>query len=152
RVRAEAGRDPAAAAGARELLDPDRVMDVVAALAAVLRLVLEAEEAELAAAVVELAGKLPRLLPFVDVGSDLVGDEAADRLAELLVLLAEGRQHRPLARVLDDGQVAISSASPSAAFRLASSEGGRQSSSTVWPRPSWSKPSRSPCGFFLPPW
>jgi hypothetical protein len=70
----------------RELLDPDRVVDVVAALAAVLGLVLEPEEAELAAAVVERARELPGLLPLVDVGSDLPGDEAADRLAQLLVL------------------------------------------------------------------
>jgi hypothetical protein len=64
---------------------------VVAALAAVLGLVLQAEEAELAAAVVEGARELPRLLPLVDVRGDLVADEAANRVAQLLVLLAEGR-------------------------------------------------------------
>ena len=31
-------------------------------------------------------------------------------------------------------------------------DGAFQSSSIVWPRPAWSKPSRSPCGFFGPPW
>ena len=99
------GGHAAAASGARELLDPDRVVDVVAALTAVLGLVLEAEEAELAAAVVELARELARLLPLVDVRSDLLGDEAAHGLAQLLVLLAEGRQRGALAGVLDDGPI-----------------------------------------------
>ena len=101
--------DAAAAARAGELLDPDRVVDVVAALAAVLGLVLEAEEAELAAAGVELAGELARLLPLVDVRRDLLGDEAADRLAQLLVLLAEGRQRGALAGVLYDGDGGLQS-------------------------------------------
>ena len=127
---AEAGRDPTAAAGARELLDPDRVVDVVAALATVGGLVLEAEKTELAAARIELARELARLLPLIDVRSDLVGDEAANRLAQLLVLLAEGRERRPLAAVLDDGQLATSSDS-SSAFSFASSGGGFQSSSIV---------------------
>jgi hypothetical protein len=80
-VGAEAGRDPAAAAGARELLDPDGVVDVVAPLAAVLGLVLEPEEAELATPVVELARELARLLPLIDVRSDLLADEPLDGLA-----------------------------------------------------------------------
>ena len=75
---AQAGRDTAAAARARELLDPDGVVDVVASLAAVLGLVFQAQEAELATPVVELARELARLLPLIDVRSDLVGDEAAD--------------------------------------------------------------------------
>jgi hypothetical protein len=98
-VGAEARRDAAAAARARELLDPDRVVDVVAALAAVLGLVLEPEEAELAAAVVELARELARLLPLIDVRGDLLADEAPDGLAQLLVLLGERRQQRTLAGV-----------------------------------------------------
>jgi hypothetical protein len=98
----EPGCDPAAAARVGELLDPDRVVDVVAALAAVLGLVLEAEEAELTAAVVELPWELARLLPLVDVRSDLFGNEAPDRLAQLLVLLAEGRQLGALTGVLYD--------------------------------------------------
>jgi hypothetical protein len=130
-VGADAGRDPAAAAGVGELLDPDRVVDVVAALAAVFGLVLEAEEAELSAAVVELAGELARLLPLIDVGRDLVADETAGGLAQLFVLLAEGRERGALAAVLDDGQPGTSSASPSAAFCFASSDGGFQSSSIV---------------------
>jgi hypothetical protein len=106
-------------------------VDVVTALAAVLGLILEAQEAQLAAAVIELARELARLLPFVDVRSDLLGDEPPDRLAELLVLLAEGRKRRPLTGVLDDGQPATSSDSPSAAFLFASLGGGFQSSSIV---------------------
>jgi hypothetical protein len=84
---------------------------VVAPLAAVLGLVLEAEEAELAAAVVELAGELARLLPLVDVGSDLVGDEPASRLAQLLVLLAEGRKGSALTAVLYDADGGLQSSS-----------------------------------------
>ncbi len=101
-VGVEAGGDPARAARVRQLLDPDRVVQVRAALAAVLLGELQAEEAELGAALVEVAGEFPCLLPLVDVGSDLLGDEAVDRLAQLLVLLAERRQRRPRTRVLDD--------------------------------------------------
>jgi hypothetical protein len=133
-VGAETGSHSAAAPGARELLDPDRVVDVVAALTAVFGLVLEAEKAELATAVVELAWKLAGLLPVIDVRGDLLGDEAADRLAKLLVLLGEWRKQGTLTGVLDDGQLATSSELPSAAFRFASSGGGFQSSSIVCPR------------------
>jgi hypothetical protein len=117
----------------RELLDPDGVVNVVAALPAVLGLVLQAEEAELAAALIQLTRELTRLLPLVDVRGDLLADEAANGLAQLLVLLAEWREGGALAGVLYDR------------------DGGRQSSIVVYPRPAWSKPSRSPCGFFLPP-
>src|SRR5262249_60393744 len=99
------------------------------------------EEAELAAAVVELARELARVLPLLDVGGDLLGDEVPHRLAELLVLVGEGGQGRPLALVLDDGhQPATSSASPpgvpgvgalALATLIASSDGGCQSSSIV---------------------
>jgi hypothetical protein len=101
-VGAEARADAAAGPRPRELLDPDRVVDVGAALAAELLRVLEAEEAELAAALIELARELARCLPLVDVRSDLLADEAPDRLAQLLVLLGEGREQRSLAAVLDD--------------------------------------------------
>jgi hypothetical protein len=77
-------------------------VDVVAALAAVLGLVLEPEEAELPAADVELARELARLLPLVDVRRDLLADEAAYRLPQLLVLLGEGREQGALAGVLYD--------------------------------------------------
>ena len=49
-VRAEPGADPARGAGRGQLLGPDGVVDVVAALAAELLRVLEPEEAELAGA------------------------------------------------------------------------------------------------------
>ncbi len=88
---------------AGQLLDPDRVVQVGAALAAVLLGELQPEEAELGAAPVELAGEFARLLPLVDVGRDLLGDEAADGLAQLLVLLAEGGRVARAPRVLDDG-------------------------------------------------
>src|SRR4029077_2953981 len=74
----------------------------VAPLAAVLRLELEAEEDELAAAVVQLARELPSVLPLLDVGGDLLGDEAPHGLAQLLVLLGEGREGGANALVLDD--------------------------------------------------
>ena len=99
---AEPCRDAAAGARARELLDAGGVVDVVAALAAVLARELEPEEAELAAAVEQLARELALLLPLVDVRGDLLGDELVDRLAQVLVLLGEGRERRPLAGVLDD--------------------------------------------------
>src|SRR3954454_22128846 len=100
--------DPAGAARAGQLLDPDRVVQVGAARAAVLLRELEAEEAELGAALVELAGEFARLLPLVDVGGDLLGDEAADGLPQLLVLLAERGKGRAGAAVLDDGHAAAS--------------------------------------------
>src|SRR5262249_44427264 len=135
-VGAEPRGDAAAPAGAGELLDPDGVVDVVAALAAVLGLVLEADEAELAAALVQLARALVGLLPLRDVGGDLLGDEVPDRFAELLVLLREGRQRRPVTLVLDDRHSAATvseggSAVVSAAFFFASSDGGFQSSIIV---------------------
>src|SRR5690606_20388888 len=90
----DVGADPrrdAPRAAARQLLDEDRVVDVVAALAAVLLRVLEAEVAELGAAAEDVVGKPALLLPLGGVGAELVRDEAADRLAELLVLLRERR-------------------------------------------------------------
>jgi hypothetical protein len=100
-VCAEPRADPAGGAGGGELFGPDGVVDVVAALAAELHRVLEAEEAELAGPVVELARELARRLPLVDVRDDLGGHPAVDRLAERLVLLGERRQQRPRAAVLD---------------------------------------------------
>ena len=101
-VGVEPGGDAAGAAGAGQLLDPDRVVQVGAALAAVLLGELEAEETELGAAPVELTGEFPRLLPLVDVRRDLLADEAADGLPQLLVLLAERRECASLSRVFDD--------------------------------------------------
>ena len=103
RVGAEPRADAAARPGGGHLFRPDRVVDVVAALAAQLLGVLEAEEAELGGPRIELARELARLVPLVHVGRDLGRDPARDRLAELLVLVREGRDERTRARVLDDG-------------------------------------------------
>jgi hypothetical protein len=84
-------------------------VDVVTALSAVGGLVLEAQEAELAAAVIELAREPARLLPFVDVRSDLLGDEPADGLTQLLVLFAEGRERGALSAVPYDGDGGLQS-------------------------------------------
>src|SRR5436190_5072313 len=100
-VGPEAGADAARGAGRRQLLGPDGVVDGVAALAAELGRVLEAEEAELAGAEVELARELPRPLPVVDVGDDLGPDPAGDRLAELGVLVVERRDRSTPAAVPD---------------------------------------------------
>ena len=101
-VGVEPGGDAAGAAAAGQLFDPDRVVQVSAALTAVLLGELQAEEAQLGAAPVELTGEFPRRLPLVDVWRDLLADEAADRLAQLLVLLAEGREGGALSCVFDD--------------------------------------------------
>src|SRR5689334_628460 len=101
-VGVEPGGDAPGASAAGELLDPDRVVQVSAALAAVFLWELQPEEAELGTAPVELAGEFPRLLPLRDMGRDLLGDEAANRLAQLLVLLAEGRKSGALAGVSND--------------------------------------------------
>jgi hypothetical protein len=95
----------------RELLDPDGVVNEVPALPAVLDLVLETEEAELPAAVVELPRELARLLPLVDVRSDLLADEPPDRLAQRLVLLAERREKSALTTVLYDRDGGLQSSS-----------------------------------------
>ena len=56
-------------------------MDVVAALPAVLGLVLQAEEAELAAAAEDVVGEVTGVLPLDDVRAELVVDEPPDRSA-----------------------------------------------------------------------
>src|SRR5205085_12414772 len=100
---AEPGGDAAGAAGAGQLFEPERVVQVGAALPAVLLRELQPEEAELGATAVELAGEFPRRLPLGDVRRDLLRNEAADGLPQLLVLRAEGRQRRPRPGVLNDG-------------------------------------------------
>src|SRR5207302_5160288 len=82
----------AAGAAAGELLGEDGVVQVVAPLTAVLLRVLEAEEAELRHPVEHLVREPARVLPLLGVGAQLVRDPAPDRLAQLLVLLAERRQ------------------------------------------------------------
>ena len=84
-------RGQPARAAARELLGEDRVVQVVAALPAVLLGVLQAEEADGREPGEDLVGEPARLLPLRRVGAQLVGDEAPDRLAQRLVLVGEGR-------------------------------------------------------------
>ncbi len=100
-VGAKAGADPAGGAGCRKLLGPDRVVDVIAALAAKLGRVLEAEEAELGGAGVELTGELARFFPGVDIGRDLRSHPPMDRLAKLRMLVCERRHQRSCPRVFD---------------------------------------------------
>jgi hypothetical protein len=78
------------AAGLRvhDLLGQHEVGVVVAALAAVLLGVGEPEEAQLAHAPEHRVGER-RLLPLLRVGGQLLDRERADRLAQLLVLVAE---------------------------------------------------------------
>jgi hypothetical protein len=101
-VGVEPGGHAAGAAAAGQLFDPDRIVQVGAALAAQLLRELQPEEAELGAAAVELAREFARVLPLVDVRRDLLGDEALDGFPQLLVLFAEGRKGGALARVFDD--------------------------------------------------
>jgi hypothetical protein len=70
------------------LLGEDDVAEVVAALPAVLLGVGESEEAELAHAA-EDPVRERRLLPFLGVRRELLGDEGVDRVAELVVLVRE---------------------------------------------------------------
>ena len=78
----------AAGVGARHLLGQHEVAVVVAALAAVLLGVGEAEEAELAHAAEDGVGE-GVLLPLGRVRRELLRHERADRLAQLVVLLVE---------------------------------------------------------------
>ena len=78
----------AAAVGVRHLLGEHERAVVVAALAAVLLGVGEAEEAELAHAL-EDPVRERRLLPLLRVRAQLLDDEVVDRLAELVVLVGE---------------------------------------------------------------
>ena len=97
RVRADAGGHAARAAAA-QLLGEHRVVHVVAALAAVLLRVLQPQEPGGRQLVEHLVGKPARVLPLGGVGAQLLGHEAADGLAQVLVLLGEGRDGaRPVA-------------------------------------------------------
>jgi len=89
-VRADPGGDSARAA-ASQLLREHGVRDVPAALAAVLLLVLQAEVAQLRAAVEHLVGKPARVLPLTRVRVKLGLHESPHALAEVLVLLRERR-------------------------------------------------------------
>ena len=122
-----------ARAAAGQLLAEHRVVHVVAALAAQLLGVLQAEEADLGQLREHLVGKPARVLPLGGVGAQLVGHEPPHRLAQLRVLFGEGRD-----RLRRPGR------------RHALGELARGAHSVVCPRPAWSKPSRSPLGFFGP--
>ena len=78
----------AAAVGVAHLLGEHQARVVVAALAAVLLGLVEPEEAELAHPL-EHPVRERRLLPLLGVGLELLDHEAADRLAQLLVLVGE---------------------------------------------------------------
>src|SRR5205085_1499020 len=93
-VRADPGRQPAGA-GARQLLGEHRVVDVGASLPAVLLRVLEPKEAKLPHTQEDLVWEPAGVLPFLGVGSQLAGDEAADGLPQHLVLVGEWRRRSP---------------------------------------------------------
>ena len=80
-------RQPAAV-GVHDLLGQHQRGVVVAALAAVLLGLVEAEEAELAHPLEHPVGERG-LLPLLGVGLELLDHEPADRLAQLLVLVGE---------------------------------------------------------------
>ena len=84
---ASAHRQPAAV-GVDDLLGEHQARVVVAALAAVLLGLVEPEEAELAHPL-EDPVREGRLLPLLGVGLELLDHEAADRVAQLLVLVGE---------------------------------------------------------------
>ena len=75
-----------ARATARQLLDEHDPGGEVAAASAPAGRVVEAEEAELAAAPEQRVGEVPGPLPLVDVGPHFGVDEAAHSGAELVVL------------------------------------------------------------------
>ena len=127
---------PPPRARARQLLDPDRVVDVVAALAAVLLGVLEAEEAELAAAREQLVAGTRAPPPT---------RPRAGRSPWRRTRATDSR--RSSCSSVKGGTSARSPVSLMTVIPAASSL-----PFVVWPRPAWSKPSRSPCGFFLLPW
>jgi hypothetical protein len=91
----DAGREPARPAPG-QLLDERGIRDEVA-VAPVLGRELESDIPELREAPEDLVREPARLLPFAGAGRELALREAADRGAELLVLLGE-RWDRPARR------------------------------------------------------
>ena len=135
-IPAESPPEPAP----RELLGEHRVVHVVAALAAVLLRVLEAEVAELGHAREHVVGEPLGVLPLVRVGAQLLGHEAPDRLAQLLVLVRERRDRRR-------SQAASSASRTRRAAPCAAAPCPRASSGSRR-----SRPRRPPSGRGLPAW
>src|SRR5204863_3050919 len=92
-VRADA-RGGSARADARELLAEHRLVQVVAALPAVLDRVLEPEQALGGELGEDLVGEPALLLPLRRVRRELAVDESAHGLAQLFVLVGKGRRER----------------------------------------------------------
>ena len=112
-MRAEPGRD-ATRTAQRHLLGHDRVGEEVGTRPPVLLLVLQAEQPELAAALVEGPWEVALRLPLLDVRPDLALDEVAHRRPKRVVF---GREevvalavHRP--RIFDRISRMTSSAPP----------------------------------------
>ncbi len=78
----------------RHLLAQDRLVQVVAALPAVLDRVLQPEQALGRELSEHLIGEPLLLLPLLGVGGQLAFDEAAGGFPQLLVLLCERRRRR----------------------------------------------------------
>ena len=87
-MRADPGRHPARAAPT-ELLEEHRFIDDAGIGAAEFLVVFEAQQVQRGKALEQFAGELPLLFPLVDVRTDLLVDELADRPAKLFVLGAE---------------------------------------------------------------
>jgi hypothetical protein len=90
---ADPGRHPGRAA-AGQLLEEDGLVDRPGGGAAVLLLVLQAEQVKRAEALEEIAGELPFGLPLIDPGPDFFLNELADRSPKRFVLAAEEMRTR----------------------------------------------------------
>src|ERR671914_54940 len=103
---AHVGADPgrhAPGPAARQLLAEHRVVGVVAATAAVLARVLQAEQAELPHPLEDLVGEPAGALPLARMGAELARNELANLSAQRLVAFTEGRCGGPVARRGDAG-------------------------------------------------
>src|SRR5439155_21835906 len=124
-VRADAGGKPA---GTRpwQLLGQHRVVQRVAALAAVLLRVLQAEVAELRHPVEDAVWEPARVLPLLGVRAQLGVDKPADRVPQLPVLVGERWQRAALRgrrQALIGQRLACSHSSTSAALRSGGNTG-----------------------------
>src|SRR2546430_5985113 len=84
-MRADPGGDPTGPAPA-ELFEQDALVEHASVRPAKLLAIPEAEQIECPAATAELSRKLLRLLPLIDVGPNLLLDEAAHGPTEFLVV------------------------------------------------------------------